>query len=71
MATIGLDKLFYAPITEDENGDEEYGTPVMLAKAMTAALFKVVLSEYLFQILFRCCSRADTVIFHKEIQHTG
>ena len=26
MATIGLDKLFYAPITEDENGDEEYGT---------------------------------------------
>ena len=25
MATIGLDKLFYAPITEDENGDEEYG----------------------------------------------
>lgn len=30
MATIGLDKLFYAPITEDENGDEEYGTPVML-----------------------------------------
>ena len=24
MATIGLDKLFYAPITEDENGDEEY-----------------------------------------------
>ena len=38
MATIGLDKLFYAPITEDENGDEEYGTPVMLAKAMTAEL---------------------------------
>ena len=34
MATIGLDKLFYAPITEDENGDEEYGTPVMLAKAI-------------------------------------
>lgn len=39
MATIGLDKLFYAPITEDENGDEEYGTPVMLAKAMTAEAF--------------------------------
>ena len=38
MATIGLDKLFYAPITEDETGDEEYGTPVMLAKAMTAEL---------------------------------
>ena len=38
MATIGLDKLFYAPITEDENGDETYGLPVMLAKAMTAEL---------------------------------
>lgn len=38
MATIGLDKLFYAPITEDENGDETYGTPVALAKAMTADL---------------------------------
>ena len=38
MATIGLDKLFYAPITEGENGDETYGTPVMLAKAMTAEL---------------------------------
>lgn len=38
MATIGLDKLFYAPITEGENGDEEYGTPVQLAKAMSAEL---------------------------------
>lgn len=38
MATIGLDKLFYAPITEDENGEETYGTPVMLAKAMSADL---------------------------------
>ena len=24
MATIGLDKLFYAPITEDENEEETY-----------------------------------------------
>lgn len=38
MATIGLDKLYYAPITEDQNGDETYGTPVVLAKAMTASL---------------------------------
>lgn len=38
MATIGLDRLYYAPITEDLNGDETYGTPVMLAKAMTAEL---------------------------------
>lgn len=38
MATIGLDKLFYAPITEDELGMETYGTPKVLAKAMTADL---------------------------------
>ena len=38
MATIGLDKLFYAKITEDEDGDETYATPVPLAKAMTAEL---------------------------------
>ncbi|MBV4431540.1 phage tail protein [Clostridium tyrobutyricum] len=38
MATIGLDRLYYAPITEDENGDETYGTPVMLAKAISAEL---------------------------------
>ena len=38
MATIGLDKLFYAPITEDENGEETYGTPKQLAKAMSADL---------------------------------
>lgn len=36
MATIGLDKLFYAPITEDENGEESYGEPVQLAKAISA-----------------------------------
>lgn len=38
MATIGLDKLFYAKITEDDAGDETYGTPVQLAKAMNADL---------------------------------
>lgn len=38
MATIGLDRLFYAPITEDENGEEDYDTPVMLAKAISAEL---------------------------------
>ena len=36
MATIGLDKLYYAKITEDENGNETYATPVQLAKAMNA-----------------------------------
>ena len=38
MATIGLDKLYYAKITEDENGNEIYATPVQLAKAMNADL---------------------------------
>ena len=38
MATIGLDKLYYAKITEDENGNESYAAPVQLAKAMTADL---------------------------------
>ena len=38
MATIGLDKLYYAPITEAANGEETYGTPVMLAKAISAEL---------------------------------
>ncbi|GAB2022137.1 hypothetical protein RyT2_12110 [Pseudolactococcus yaeyamensis] len=39
MATVGLDKLFYAAITEvATTGDETYGIPVMLAKAMTAEL---------------------------------
>jgi phage major tail protein, phi13 family len=39
MATVGLDRLFYAPITESPTtGDETYGTPIMLAKAMSAEL---------------------------------
>ena len=39
MATIGLDRLYYAPITETpETGAETYGTPVMLAKAISADL---------------------------------
>lgn len=38
MATIGLDRLYYAKITEDANGDETYDTPVQMAKAMSADL---------------------------------
>ena len=38
MATIGLDMLHYAKITEDEDGNETYASPVQLAKAMTADL---------------------------------
>lgn len=36
MATIGMDHLYYAKITEDQNGEETYGIPVSLAKAMKA-----------------------------------
>ena len=38
MATIGLDKLYYAKITEDDKGIETYGKPVSLAKAISAGL---------------------------------
>lgn len=38
MATIGLDRLYYAKITEDTNGDETYDTPIPLAKAISAEL---------------------------------
>lgn len=38
MATIGLDKLYYAKIQEDAGGNETYDTPAPLAKAMTAEL---------------------------------
>jgi len=38
MATIGMDKLYYAKITEDANGEETYGVPISLAKAIKADL---------------------------------
>ncbi len=38
MATIGLDRLYYATITEDEDGSETYDTPTSLAKAISAEL---------------------------------
>jgi len=38
MATIGLDKLYYAKITEDAEGKETYAAPVQLAKAISADL---------------------------------
>ena len=33
MPTIGLDKVYYAKITEDTNGNESYGIPIHLARA--------------------------------------
>ncbi len=38
MATIGMDKLYYAKITEGTDGDETYATPTQLAKAIKADL---------------------------------
>ena len=38
MATIGMDKLFYSKITEDTSGNETYGIPTILAKAITAEI---------------------------------
>lgn len=38
MATIGLDRLYYAKITENDAGEETYGTPGQLAKAISADL---------------------------------
>jgi len=57
MATIGLDKLFVAPIIEDSNGNETYGTPVQLAKAISAEL-SVELNE---AILYADDGQAESV----------
>jgi phi13 family phage major tail protein len=38
MATIGLDSIHYATITEDADGNETYGNPTRIVGAMTAAL---------------------------------
>jgi len=38
MATIGLRDMFYAPITDGNEGMETYGTPARLAKAIQADL---------------------------------
>ena len=38
MATIGLDKLYYARITESNDGEETYAVPSILAKAIKADL---------------------------------
>ena len=48
MATIGLDRLFYAKINEDENGVETYETPKILAKAMTAELSVELIEAILY-----------------------
>lgn len=48
MATIGLDKLYYARITENEHGEETYDTPKQLAKAISAELSVEVAEAILY-----------------------
>lgn len=48
MATIGLDKLYYATITENASGEETYSTPVPLAKAISAELSVEVAEAILY-----------------------
>jgi len=38
MATIGMDMLYYSKITEGTNGEETYGPPIRLARAIRADL---------------------------------
>lgn len=38
MSTIGLDSMYFATCTEDDQGIETYGTPEKLAKAISAEL---------------------------------
>ena len=38
MATIGLDKPYFSIITEDANGQETYGEPEVMAKAIQVDL---------------------------------
>jgi len=57
MATVGLDRLYYSKITENTAGDETYGTPQMLAKAISADL-EIELNE---ATLFADDSAAEVV----------
>lgn len=48
MATIGLRDLYRAQITVGENGKETYGTPVRMAKAISAELSVEVAEAILY-----------------------
>ena len=48
MATIGLDMLYFAKITEDDDGNETYGTPEKLAKAISADLSVELIEAILY-----------------------
>lgn len=42
MATIGLDNMYYALITEDDSGNESFGTPINMAGAISVNVTKNV-----------------------------
>jgi phi13 family phage major tail protein len=48
LATIGLDSLFYAPITEATGGIETYGTPTKIAPAITVEFTPTYTSDSLY-----------------------
>ena len=48
MATIGLRDLYRAPITVEEGGEEKYGTPVRMAKAISAEMSVEVAEAILY-----------------------
>ena len=48
MATIGLRDLYRAPITVEESGEEKYGTPVRMAKAISAEMSVEVAEAILY-----------------------
>ena len=48
MATIGLRDLYRAPITVGEDGEETYGTPVRMAKAISAEMSVEVAEAILY-----------------------
>ena len=57
MATIGLDSLYYSKITENNAGEETYGTPTKLAKAIEAEV-----SVELNEAILYADDGTDTVI---------
>lgn len=48
MATIGLDKMYYATITEDADGNETYALPKILGKAINAELSVEIADQTLY-----------------------
>ena len=48
MATIGLRDLYRAPITVGKDGEETYGTPVRMAKAISAEMSVEVAEAILY-----------------------